>query len=96
MTIINKGLPHFLKAQRIYQIATSINTNNTSSVVHNINRFLRDCTMNDKYGLYTNQHVFYINGVIDFKLIETNYTLTLFYMAQVYTKLKHNDKAVTY
>ena len=52
--------------------------------------------MNDKYGLYTNQHVFYINGVIDFKLIETNYTLTLFYMAQVYTKLKHNDKAVTY
>ena len=52
--------------------------------------------MNDKYGLYKNQHVFYINGVIDFKLIETNYTLTLFYMAQVYTKLKHNDKAVTY
>jgi len=42
------------------------------------------------------QFTFYVDGGLDLTKLEKNYTLTLFYMAQVYTKLNKNELAVNY
>jgi len=42
------------------------------------------------------QFTFFIDGGLDLLKLEKCYTLTLFYMAQVYTQLGKNDKAVHY
>jgi hypothetical protein len=39
---------------------------------------------------------FYINGGLDRAKLERNYTFTLFYLAQVYTKMGLNEKAVEF
>ena len=42
----------------------------------------------------TQNFAFFISGGLDKVKLEKNYTLTLFYMAQVYTKQGQNEKAV--
>jgi len=90
-----KGLPYFTKAEQIYNLVWSIKTP-SGAINNSLKQFLRDCKTDIKFSHSNDTFQFYIDGGVDKTRVEKNYTLTLFYMAQVYTKLEKNEKAVTY
>ena len=93
-----KGLPHFVKSEEVYKLAKTIEIYQYSyfSINNNLKMFLRDCKTDNKASHAKEIFSFHIDGGIDKLKLERNYTLTLFYMAQVFTKLKKNEKAVSY
>eukprot|EP00347_Sterkiella_histriomuscorum_P007379 403349164 len=85
-----KGIPYLSKAEQIYKLVIE-STDNNQSISHNTS-----IAQSKQGNPVTQDFSFYINGGIDKARMEKNYTLTLFYMAQVYTKLGQNDKAVQF
>jgi hypothetical protein len=57
---------------------------------------LRGCKTNNKVSSSDEVFRFYIDGGFDTVHLEHNHTQTLFYLAQIYTSLKQNEKAIEY
>ncbi|CDW81364.1 kif1-binding protein homolog [Stylonychia lemnae] len=98
-----KGIPYLLKAEQIYKMVVDSTENTTqahnTSLLNDFDQYLLSQIeqSQSKQGVpLTQDFAFYINGGIDKSKLEKNYTLTLFYMAQVYTKLGQNEKAVQF
>ena len=81
--------------------------NNLKNFLRDCKGGSKNSTTSDAYGFNSksfpqllilghSSHSFYINGGIDKVKVERNYTLTIFYLAQVYAKLEKNEKAVNY
>ena len=89
------GLPFLSKAKQLYEIGKKIKSH--SGEINNILRnFLRGSKTNNKVSAATEEFWFYIDGGLDTIHLERNYTQTVFYLAQVYSSLKENTKAIHY
>ena len=92
---IKKGLQHFGKAEQIYKVFKGLNGYNFTN---NFPKFMKNCcSFNEEY--YNGEmefFSFYIDGGINNKSFEHNYTLTIFYYAQAFTKLGFRKKAIKY
>lgn len=90
-----KGLPYFVQAEKIYELIKCIKSS-CPTINNSMKPFLRNCKTDNRTSQARDSFSFFIDGGIDKTRVERNYTLTLFYMAQVYTRLQKNEKAVTY
>ena len=94
---IKKGLQHFAKAEQIYKVFLNVSNYN---YINNFPEFMNKCSSlnsgdnnnEDKNILFS----FTIDGGINQKNFEHNYTLTVFYYAQAFTKLGFRKKAIHY
>ena len=94
---IKKGLQHFAKAEQIYKVFLNVSNYN---YINNFPEFMNKCSSlnngennnDDKNILFS----FTIDGGINQKNFEHNYTLTVFYYAQAFTKLGFRKKAIHY
>ncbi|CAG9318986.1 unnamed protein product [Blepharisma stoltei] len=77
------GLEYFFQAQALYQ---GIQTLKRTSFSHNFKDFLTG----------VENFRFIIDGGVNHKKAEQNYTLTLFYMAQAYSKLGEKEKSAKF
>lgn len=106
---IKKGLQYLGKAEQIYKVFNDLNG---YSITNSFPRFMLSCsksecsnntgnnsftttgnpTPEDKLEFFN----FYIDGGLNKKSFEHNYTLTIFYYAQAFTKLGFRKKAIKY
>ena len=82
---IKKSLQHLGKAEQLYKVFIGLNGYNFTN---SFPRFMKACcSLNEEED---NKNIeffsFYIDGGIDKKSFEHNYTLTIFYYAQAFTK----------
>ena len=87
----NRGLQYFGKAEQIYKLFSEIK--GKIQITSSFDEFLNSCTKETSIKPIFN---FYIDGGIDNSLLEKNYTQTLFYFAQSFTKLNFKKKGVYY
>jgi tetratricopeptide (TPR) repeat protein len=91
---IKKGLQFFGKAEQMYKVFNDLNghniTNNFSTFMTNVSKDLNNET--EKLEFFC----FFIDGGLNRKAFEHNYTLTIFYYAQAFTKLGFRKKAIKY
>ena len=90
---INKGLEHFAKAELIYKtFFLNLENNNKFTFSTDLINFMTNIN-ND-----STNHILYNIDTDDFaknkKIFEHNYTLTIFYFAQAFTKLDFQKKAI--
>lgn len=99
---IKKGLQFFGKAEQMYKFFNDLNGHN---ITNNFNTFMsnfsKDLNSNDSLaGTAQNENLeffnFFIDGGLNRKSFEHNYTLTIFYYAQAFTKLGFRKKAIKY
>ncbi|MCQ2817587.1 MAG: hypothetical protein MJ252_10015 [archaeon] len=96
---IKKGLQHLGKAEQMYKVFNDLNSYNYTN---NFAKFMKtSCTLTDESGAsVSNNDIeffnFYIDGGLNKKIFEHNYTLTIFYYAQAFTKLGFRKKAIKY
>ncbi len=85
-----KGLMHFAKAEQMYELAKDAQG---LRITNRFNEFMKHTTgtsqQRECFG-------FYIDGGLDKAKLETNYTQTLFYLAQSFGKLKKADLSASY
>ena len=93
---IKKGLQYLGKAEQMYKVFNDLNTYN---ITNSFDKFLVNCSKNDeslsgkdKLDFFN----FFIDGGLNRKTFEHNYTLTIFYYAQAFTKLNFRNKAIKY
>ena len=91
---IKKGLQHFAKAEQIYRVFLNLsNYNFTNDFAY----FMNKCCSLDEDRKNNEQNIlfsFIVDGGINKKNFEHNYTLTVFYYAQAFTKLGFRKKAI--
>ena len=91
---IKKGLQHFAKAEQIYRVFLNLsNYNFTNDFAYFMNKCCsldEDRNNNEPNILFS----FIVDGGINKKNFEHNYTLTVFYYAQAFTKLGFRKKAI--
>ena len=91
---IKKGLQHFAKAEQIYKVFLNLsNYNFTNDFAYFMNKCCsldEDRNNNEPNILFS----FIVDGGINKKNFEHNYTLTVFYYAQAFTKLGFRKKAI--
>lgn len=102
--IPEKGLPYFLKAEFVYQLAKD--SAKEGNLTNNFKVFLNQKkNESDKENESNNSELpeegktefaFYIDGGLNFKELEHHYTLSAFFLTQAYTHTHQKDKAVTY
>ena len=90
---IKKGLEHFAKAELIYKtFFLNLENNNKFTFSTDLTNFMTNIN-ND-----STNHILYNIDTDDFaknkKIFEHNYTLTIFYFAQAFTKLDFQKKAI--
>ena len=92
---IKKGLQHLGKAEQIYKVFSGLNGYNFTN---DFPKFMKSCCSNNEEGGNHEMEFFsfYIDGGINKKSFEHNYTLTIFYYAQAFTKLGFRKKAIKY
>lgn len=92
---IKKGLQHLGKAEQIYKVFSGLNGYNFTN---DFPKFMKSCCSNNEEGGNHDMEFFsfYIDGGINKKSFEHNYTLTIFYYAQAFTKLGFRKKAIKY
>jgi hypothetical protein len=90
---IKKGLQYLGKAEQMYKVFNDINTLNINN---NFNNFLQNCCKNLEKTYSNDSFNFFIDGGLNKVSLEQNYTLTIFYIAQAYTKLGYKNKAIKY
>ena len=92
---IKKGLQHFGKAEQIYKVFNDLNRYNFTN---DFPKFMKTCcSLNEEdYNGEIEFFSFYIDGGINKKSFEHNYTFTIFYYAQAFTKLGFRKKAIKY
>ena len=91
---IKKGLQYLGKADQMYKVFNDLNTYN---ITNSFDKFMLNCSRNDetikdKLDFFN----FFIDGGLNRKTFEHNYTLTIFYYAQAFTKLNFRNKAIKY
>ena len=92
---IKKGLQHLGKAEQIYKVFNGLNGYNFTN---DFPKFMKSCCAlnegdnNGEIEFFS----FYIDGGINKKGFEHNYSLTIFYYAQAFTKLGFRKKAIKY
>lgn len=97
---VKKGLQFFGKAEQMYKVFNDLNGHN---ITNNFNLFLRNASKEnagaegvagaaDSLEFFN----FFIDGGLNRKTFEHNYTLTIFYYAQAFTKLGFRKKAIKY
>ena len=93
---IKKGLQHFAKAEQIYKVFLNLSnyhfTNDFPKFMEKCASLNKDSNSNEKNILFS----FVVDGGINKKNFEHNYTLTIFYYAQAFTKLGFRKKAIHY
>jgi tetratricopeptide (TPR) repeat protein len=97
---IKKGLEHFAKAEQIYKIFFSDLSSNKENIKNKfifsndlaffINNINNDSTKNMLFNFETTDYAH------NKKIFEHNYTLTIFYFAQAFTKLGFRKKAIQF
>ena len=92
---IKKGLQHLGKAEQIYKVFSGLNGYNFTN---DFPKFMKSCCSANEDGGSNEMEFFsfYIDGGINKKNFEHNYTLTIFYYAQAFTKLGFRKKAIKY
>ena len=92
---IKKGLQHFGKAEQIYKVFKDLNGYNFTN---DFPKFMKTCCSlsEEDYNGEMEFFSFYIDGGINKKNFEHNYTLTIFYYAQAFTKFGFRKKAIKY
>jgi hypothetical protein len=104
---IKKGLQYLGKAEQIYKVFSDISGYN---ITNSFSRFMLSCSKienqnnNNSFSTTANFNNedkleffnFYIDGGMNKKGFEHNYTLTIFYYAQAFTKLGFRKKAIKY
>ena len=93
---IKKGLQHFAKAEQIYKVFLNLsNYNFTNDFAYFMNKC---CSLDDERNNNEKNILFsfIVDGGINKKSFEHNYTLTVFYYAQAFTKLGFRKKAIHY
>ena len=93
---IKKGLQHFAKAEQIYKVFLKVSPYN---YINNFPEFMNKCgSLNDENNNEEKNILFsfVVDGGINQKNFEHNYTLTVFYYAQAFTKLGFRKKAIHY
>ena len=92
---IKKGLQHLGKAEQIYKVFNDLNGYNFTN---DFPKFMKTCCAlaDEEYNCDMEFFSFYIDGGINKKNFEHNYTLTIFYYAQAFTKLGFRKKAIKY
>jgi len=92
---IKKGLQHFGKAEQIYKVFNGLNGYNFTN---DFPKFMKTCCAlnEEEYNGEMEFFSFYIDGGINKKSFEHNYTLTIFYYAQAFTKLGFRKKSIKY
>jgi hypothetical protein len=92
---IKKGLQHLGKAEQIYKVFNGLNGYNFTN---DFPRFMKSCCSLNEEGSNGEMEFFsfYIDGGINKKSFEHNYSLTIFYYAQAFTKLGFRKKAIKY
>jgi len=98
---IKKGLQFFGKAEQMYKVFNDLNghniTNNFNTFMSNVSKDLNNETIS---GAASTENLeffnFFIDGGLNRKTFEHNYTLTIFYYAQAFTKLGFRKKAIKY
>jgi tetratricopeptide (TPR) repeat protein len=96
---IKKGLQNLGKAEQMYKVFNDLNGYNFTN---SFSQFMKVCcSLTDNNGAsVSNNEIdffnFYIDGGLNKKSFEHNYTLTIFYYAQAFTKLGFRKKAIKY
>ena len=96
---IKKGLQHFAKAEQIYKVFLNLSNYN---FINDFPLFMQKCSsLNEQNNKNNNDEKnilfsFVVDGGINQKNFEHNYTLTIFYYAQAFTKLGFRKKAIHY
>lgn len=96
---IKKGLQNLGKAEQMYKVFNDLNGYNFTN---SFTKFMKMCcSLTDENGAsMSNSDIeffnFYIDGGLNKKSFEHNYTLTIFYYAQAFTKLGFRKKAIKY
>ena len=92
---IKKGLQHLGKAEQIYKVFSNLNGYNFTN---DFPKFMKTCCSlsEEDYNGEMEFFSFYIDGGINKKSFENNYTSTIFYYAQAFTKLGFRKKAIKY
>jgi tetratricopeptide (TPR) repeat protein len=104
---IKKGLQFFGKAEQMYKVFNDLNGHN---ITNNFNTFMRNFSKDNQnesqlvaQGIGVGNSAenleffnFFIDGGLNRKTFEHNYTLTIFYYAQAFTKLGFRKKAIKY
>jgi tetratricopeptide (TPR) repeat protein len=103
---IKKGLQYLGKAEQMYKVFSDLKG---YLMTNNFSRFMQSCSKAELSN--SNNHSFcsnnppddkleffnfYIDGGLNKKSFEQNYTLTIFYYAQAFTKLGFRKKAIKY
>ena len=92
---IKKGMQHFGKAEQIYKVFNGLTGYNFTN---DFPKFMKSCCSLNEEG--SNNDIeffsFYIDGGLNKRSFEHNYSLTIFYYAQVFTKLGFRKKAIKY
>ena len=78
-----QGLQYFYKSQSLYEAMKTV-------PVQKFSHFFKD------YLTGSDNFRFIIQGGVNFRKAEQNYTLTLFYMAQAFSKIGEKHKSATY
>ena len=92
---IKKGLQHLGKAEQIYKVFNDLNGYNFTN---DFPKFMKTCcSLNEEdYNGEMEFFSFYIDGGINKNNFEHNYTQTIFYYAQAFTKLGFRKKPIKY
>ena len=95
---IKRGLQHFAKAEQIYKVFLNLSNYNYTN---NFPLFMEKCSSLNCGSNNNNEEKnilfsFVVDGGINQKNFEHNYTLTVFYYAQAFTKLGFRKKAIHY
>ncbi len=90
---IKKGLQYLGKAEQMYKVFYDLNTYN---ITNSFDKFLLICNKGDDSKEQPEFFNFFIDGGLNRKTFEHNYTLTIFYYAQAFTKLNFRNKAIKY
>lgn len=93
---IKRGLQYLGKAEQMYKVFSDLSGCN---ITNSFPKFMLNCTKERNYGSTTEKlefFNFFIDGGLNKKSFEHNYTLTIFYYAQAFTKLNFRKKAIKY
>jgi hypothetical protein len=93
---LKKGLQFFGKAEQMYKMFCELASFN---ITNDFNSFMLSCSKDKTNDSCTDKlefFNFFIDGGLDKKSLEKNYTMTIFYYAQAFTKLEFKKKAIKY
>jgi hypothetical protein len=93
---LKKGLQYFGKAEQMYKMFCELCSFN---ITNDFNTFMLNCSRDKTNDSCTDRlefFNFFIDGGLDKKSLEKNYTMTIFYYAQAFTKLEFKKKAIKY